>query len=653
MTFLKPHRDAQVESSRVSANKRLRTEKRATNVDDEISRFFKAAESPSLGREGNAHHRRAQPSPRRCSSSSLRPQLQHLGMTSSPMPSPSPLTNPFLGFGVPGPRPDISIRIGSTGRSSMSPSKHQLYQRPAYSGTPLTWSASSNIPPSISRPRNIIGSMSIHSERLEGKRTRPSRPGTERSAVQARSSPRTQFSRRQEHHVGKKESPSTLAKSAQPRLNSRSSNATKVQEQIQPESCLVPDSERHHPATDTSTNVKQPLALTVESTLNTLASETQKDSVCQPAVVQEDSNHEADPVDKPRTTDDIEASKMVQPEDPATFSQFAADLNKLLEEWKGKVTIPEDLSRGIQLPSIKGSNIDNHESPVPEEQEPDHSIRAVVQDAAVDIDGRPATLGLAQGQRPATNETFSTKAQIPSERDRVPSRISRARSQRSWIDPRSSENYRYQGDAQSPFQDSTYSTCGTRSIYEHQMQESPFDRQIDRGLHRNVERSILTDTRMIHHPVAGRPNIEPPPLPLRRQSSTQFPFQLGYNCGQDEPEDVQYPVFNAPVLRSGLMESREFSGGRSIEASYHLQGWLSPTRSCHQTDLYQSPALHHNSPRNHFPCHAFGDEATAEAEMHYALEDPEHSEGILEAGDATREDADEELVGFWKPNRLY
>jgi hypothetical protein len=471
--------------------------------------------------------------------------------------------------------------------------------------------------------------------------------------VQARSSPRTQFSRRQEHHVGKKDSPSTLAKSAQPRLNSRSTNATKVQEQTQAESCLVTDSEQHPPAIDTSTNVNHPLAQTAESTLNTLASETQNDSVFQPAIVQEDSNNEADPVDKPRTTDDIEASEMVQPEDPATLSQFAADLNKLLGEWKGKVTIPDDLSRGIQLPGINGSNIDNQDFQVRENQEPGHSIGAVARDAAVDINERQATLDLAQGQRPATNETFSTKAQIPSERDRVLSIISRARSQRSWIDPRSSETYRYQGDAQSPFQDSTYSTCGTRSIYEQQMQELPFDRQFDRGVHRNVGRAVFTDTQMIHHPVAGRPNIEPAPLPLRRQRSTQLPFQLGYDCGHDEPEDVQYPVFNAPVLRSGVMESSDFDRGRSIEASYHLQGWLSPTRSCHQMELYQSPELRHNSLRNHFPRHAFGDKATAEAEMHYALEDPEHSEGMLEAGDATREDADEELVGFWKPNRLY
>jgi len=653
MTFLKPHRNTKLAPSRISENKRLCKEKRATDVDDEISRFFKAAESPSLGRDGHSRHRRAQPSSRRHSSSSLRVQLQQSGTTSSPMPSPTPLTKPFLGFGVPGPRPDISIRFGSTGRSSMSPSKHQLYQSPTRSRTPLTWPASLNIPSSASRPRGFVRSTSIHSERLAYKKPGSSRAGTERSDLQVRSSLRTQLPVRQEHHVEKRDSPSAPAENVQRHLSNRNTNTANVQEQIQAESCLVTNSERHPPTIDTPTNVKQPLAHTAESTLNTLASETQKDPLCQPAIAQEDSNNEASSVDKPRMTDDIEANKVAQLEDPASLNQFAADLSKLLGKWKGKLTIPDNLSRGIQLPGINGSNIDNQDSQEPEIQEPDQSIGAVTQNAAVEMDGRQATLGSAHGQRPATNETFSTRAQIPSERDRVPSGISRARSQRSWIAPRSSQNYRYQGDAQSPFQDSTYSTCGTRSIYEQQMQELPFDRQFDRGLYRNVEHPIFTDTRMIHHPVTGRPNIEPPPLSLRRQSSTQLPSHFRYNCGQDEPEDVQCPVLNAPVLRSGVMESSEFDRGRSVEASYHLQGWLSPTHSCHQTELYRSPAQHHSSPRNHFQRYACGDEATAEAELHYALEDPEHREGVLEAGDVTREDADEELVGFWKPNRLY
>ncbi|MCJ1242917.1 hypothetical protein MMC30_000113 [Trapelia coarctata] len=653
MTFLKSRRMTQAELSRDAENKRLRKGQRAANVDDEISRFFKATESPLHERDANACHRQVQFTPIRHTSSSLGIHLQQSSATSSSLPPPSPLTNPFLGFGVPGPRPDISVRVGSIDRSSVSPSKRQLHQSREHSGTPLSWSKSPQVPRSSSRPREIIGSMSVPSERLEHSRTMPLRAVSERSPVRAPSIPRTQLP---DHHGEMSASPLTVVESTQHQLNSPSQNCMddSIQQESNPANSHPVTGKGQHPtALDTSVNAEQPQAGPADSGFNALSSETQKDPPCQPATAREERRTEANSVDRPKTAQEEEGNSVAQPQDPAILNQFAADLNKLLGKWKGRIAIPDDLSKGFQTSDIHESNTEARGSYSSENQELGHSVETVVQDAVSDIEGPQQKPVSADDPRPTTNETLSTRTRVSSERDRVSSRISETRSQKSWTDPVLLNNRRYQLDARSPFQDSTYSTCGTGSIYEQQMRELPSDPQSNQRLHRHIEHPVFAITRLTNYLADGRADFDLPHLLLQHHDSPQLASSFRYNPSQYMQEDGHHPAFNTPTLQSGLMENREFDRGRSVEASDQAGMWYSPARSCVQMALEPSPAPHRCSPRPHFQDPAFGDDTMTEAELHFALERSEHDEGGFEAGNMTRADTDEELVGFWRPNRLY
>lgn len=623
-------------------------ENRAANVDDEISRFFKETEPPLLVRHANVSHHRVQPSALRNSSSSLRGELQQSCTASSSMPTPSPN---FLGFGIPGRRPNLSIRIRSKERSSISPSKYQLYQSPgpsARSGTPLPWSTSPNMPSASSRPRIPIGSMSMPSRRLEGRRNRHSSTVNERSPIRARGSgsPSGQQPLRQQRDTGTSDSASQSAESAQGVLNSQSSDrvyATKDQQLNKPGSRPVIDHEWHPAVIDTRSNAEQPQVEVSESSPSTLACETQKDSAHQPATADEEGSIEPAVVDEMRT-DHEGAHEVTQAEVPVTLkNQFAADLNELLGKWRGKIAIPDEFSRSIQMSPTNGPATENRVL-----QERDHSVETAVQDAIGDSGGPQETRAPAHSPRPTTNETLCTRTHVPCERSRVPARISMVRSQRSWTDLRVRDNYGYHLDARSPFQDSTYSTCRTGSIYEQQMQELPLDRQFDRRLHGHNEPPHLANTRMTPHPVSSHRSIEPPYLPLQHQPST-----LGYHDGQAMQKAVRYPVFNAPAPLSGIIESSGLDRGRSVGALGYSGTWFSPARSFVQVESQSVPALHYSSPMRHFPDHVFGDKAMNEDEPGFASGESEHSEQALDAADVVRTGADESLEGFWKPNLLY
>jgi len=657
MAFLKP-RETRADQRRDLENMRLRKGKRAANVDDEISRFFKSADSPLLERDANVKHRRAQPSPIHHTSSSLRVHPQKSSTTSSSLPPPSPLTNPFLGFGVPGPRPDISVRIGSIERSSISPSKHQSQHRREHSGTPLSWSRSPQVPSSLSRPRNILGSMSVRSEGLEHNRTRPLRAVSERSPVRVPSIPRMQLSVLPEHHgeIRDGDSPLTLVESTQHQSNSQSQdliNHSIEQEPNQLESRPATEDRQHPAAIGTPVNSEQPQAKTENGGSNALPSDTRKDPPCQPATAHERRCTEASPVDRPRTFHEEETNRVEQPQDPAILNEFAADLNELLGKWKGRIDIPDDLSKGIQISGISGFNTENRDTHSPENQTPDHPVGTAVQDEVGDAERPQEAPASAHEPRPNTNETLSTRARVSSERDRVPSRISMSRSQKSWTDPRVLENYRNHLDARSPFHDSTYSTCGAGSIYEQQMQDLPSALRFDQRLHRHIEHPGFANTRMVNHPATGRPNNEPPYLPLQGRSIPQSASSFTNTRHHGLQEEIEYPVFNDPTPQSGMMQTDEFDRGRSVEALDHAGIWPTPTSSYLQMESQPSSAPHHNSPRHHFQNHVFGDKAMTEAELYFVLGDSEHSEGALEAGNVTEADTEEGLVGFWKPNRLY
>ena len=446
-------------------------------------------------------------------------------------------------------------------------------------------------------------------------------------------------------------SPLTLAGSVQHQQKSPSNctNASKQRESHHLESCPVAVDGWNPSTVDASISIEQHQVEAAISGSNARTSETRKDQSYQQNTAQVESRTEAGSVDRSRTAQEEEPKSVAEHQDSAVLDQFAADLNELLGKWKGRIAIPGDLFKGIQVTGTNDSNTVNLGPQPQEPQETDHSTETVGQAEVGDMEEPQETPASVHSQHPTTNETLSTRIRVPSEHDQGPSRLSMASSQKSWIDLSGLENHRYRLDVRSPCQDSTYSTCGAGSIYEQQLQELPSDLQFDQRVHRNIEHPVLAITRPTKYHVDGCTSIEPPCL---HQSIPQLEPSFRYNHTQNMQEGLEYSVLDASTLKTSTMDHREFDRGSSVETFDQAKNWFSPARSCRQIDSQPSPAPHHSSLRHHFQEILFGNDLVTE-ESQFALQDSELSEGVLEVGSVTRAGGGEELVGFWKPNKLY
>ncbi|KAL9120882.1 MAG: hypothetical protein Q9187_002561 [Circinaria calcarea] len=149
MTFLNARGKPEEPLNDVGEKKRSRKSK-ASNLNDEISRFFASTREPLVERSHNISSHAKELPPLAETGSTCRQDVRHLSVARSSLPPIKLPGRPFLGFGEPGPRPSSPLRDL---REDISVSdlctRRQPQSGPSRSATYYTWSQS----PEPARPR--------------------------------------------------------------------------------------------------------------------------------------------------------------------------------------------------------------------------------------------------------------------------------------------------------------------------------------------------------------------------------------------------------------------------------------------------------------------------------------------------------------------
>ncbi|MCJ1389319.1 hypothetical protein MMC18_002175 [Xylographa bjoerkii] len=455
VNFLSTRREKPTEPKRDLDNSKRRRERKTVDDDDEISRFFTVTKAPLTERDLNGYHNNGYAFPLPPVRSSNQNRHLYSTTTKSTMAPVEVPIRPFLGFGERGPHPPVSSGLSSSYRASTSPVKLLPRRSQSMTTSYFTWSTSPN-DQNLSPHKRTVSDLF---------RSSPGKVDQEKSRA-----PESPFSRRAEHRKALRRhknfqtntADAGAAMSQRPLKNQDAEESVNVHVQDHPD----PSTSSHNEGVIIT---ELPDVIPKAQTLDFVETAQATDLA---------DNHSL-PVDTP-VTNKYNHVEHISTEGQNPPSQFAIALQELLDQWKDKVEIPVIFANGLQQSCTTQGVGTNSAARL-------STLQSVPPIADIQTESNPANDCQSTDDTRARNVLVPGPTTIvdghcpdaPSKVIRPASTVSRGtlpKSQHSWADSRI---IRDRVLAQSPFGDSTYSTCrGTESLYQQQLLRSaPFPHQ--------------------------------------------------------------------------------------------------------------------------------------------------------------------------------
>ena len=628
VNFLSNRREKPAEPERGRDKDKRRRDRKTADDDDDVSRFFTVTRAPLTERDVNSYHNNGWTFPLPPVRSPNRNFHRRSTTTTSTMvPADIPI-RPFLGFGQRGPHPELSSGLSSNCRASVSPAKPHVRPSPLFPTSVFPWSTSPNRIQSSPR-KKTVSDLFVSS---------PGKIHQERSRVSESPAP-GQAKKREaiEYH---EHAQSTVT-------NGDVAKSQKIlEEQTCPGIAQMNASDYPDPRVDEQNvavaSAKLPSTIPQAEIMGTAGLAYTNDPI--------DKN--LSPIDRPA----LEAqshSLDTRTEGHNPPAQFAIALQRLLDQWKDKVTVPAEFAHSLQQSCAAPRVCTNDALPLSSLQ-PAPPAKEIPQMSTIGDKHQSVEDVTNKSVSQPTQSTLANVHLSPAlpKFTRPASGISTgsvAKSQYSLTDSRILRNRAF---VRSPFEDSTYSTCqGAGSIYEHQLPGYTLYSQ-----QTHIRKQINEPIDFPHHQFGKHDmnhNFEQLDVPNHREQGTEYLAE--YNPMRDS-------TFGSPMPR--VLESNPTSANRD---RISLPEWqqvieFEVGRNSHYGDFEYAASpprrltQHFSSPRQLTGTVLERSSRKCKDNLGYLISPTRKhqltSESLRKEG-AYSGEVDEPPVGFWKPNRLY